>query len=218
MIPPLHIITDDEILVREGFASQAAAVLRAGGKRVAFHIRGPRSEGRFLYDLASRLLAGARASGATLLVNDRVDVALALGLDGVHLGQRSLPGAMARDILGPEKLLGLSVHSEGEAQDAGEGLDYLMVGTLFDTPSHPGARPGGLRRIHQVSAGTGRPLVGIGGITPQRVPRVLEAGAAGVAVRGGVWDAPDPAAAVGVFLREVEEGLKRLQEDEKRRG
>lgn len=202
MIPALHVITDDEILGREGFLFRAREVLEAGGKGLALHLRGPECQGRFLFDLARKLASPARASGAKLLVNDRVDVAmaLALALEGVHLGQRSLPVPVARSLLGPGKLVGASVHGPEETRMVGEGADYLLVGTLFATPSHPQAIPGGLERLRSIRNLTPLPLVGIGGITPHRVSGVLSAGASGVAVRGGVWDDPDPAAAVGVFL------------------
>lgn len=208
MIPALHVITDDEILGREGFLFRAREVLEAGGTGLAMHLRGPGCQGRILFDLARKLANPARASGAKLLVNDRVDVALALALEGVHLGQRSLPVPVARSLLGPGKLVGASVHGREETRKVGEGADYLLVGTLFATPSHPQAIPGGLERLQSVRNLTPLSLVGIGGITPDRVSGVLSAGASGVAVRGGVWDNPDPAAAVGVFLDALEGGAE----------
>lgn len=205
MIPRLHIITDDEVLARESFLALARDVLSAGGRRVALHLRGPGSEGGFLYRLARDLLMPARDSGALLFVNDRLDVALALDLPGVHLGQRSLPCDVARGLLGQNGLLGVSVHGEREAKEVGEVADYLLVGTLFATPSHPGGVPGGVRRIREVRGVTRLPLLGIGGITPDRIAEVVAAGAHGVAVRGGIWDSPDPGLAVGVFLRGIED-------------
>ena len=208
MIPALHLITDDEILRRDGFLTRAQKALEAGGNSVALHLRGPGCPGRLLFDLARKLAVPARACGAKLLVNDRVDVALALTLEGVHLGQRSLPVPVARRLLGSGKLLGASVHSREETRLVGEGADYLIVGALFPTPSHPEAIPGGMERLQSVRDVTHLPLIGIGGITPGRVPGILSARAHGVAVRGGVWHDPDPAAAVGVFLDAVKGGAK----------
>lgn len=205
MIPRLHIVTDDEILARESFIAQARAVLGAGGPAVALHLRGPGWEGGGLFRLARDLRSPAEDSGALLLVNDRVDVALALDLSGVHLGQRSLPSHVTRGLLGSDRLLGVSVHREREAEEAGGSPDYLVAGTLFATASHPGGVPGGVGRIREIRGVTRLPLVGIGGISPARVFQVLAAGAHGVAVRGGIWNSPDPATAVGVFLERIED-------------
>jgi len=141
-----------------------------------------------------------------VLANDRVDLALAIDLPGAHLGQRSLPPVVARRILGEGRLLGLSVHGAEEAREGrGDVLDFLILGTIFSTPSHPGEKPGGVGRIREVQVVTTLPLIAIGGITPEGVGEVMAAGAHGVAVRGGVWDAADPMDATGGYLLELEE-------------
>ncbi|MGW8267188.1 MAG: thiamine phosphate synthase [Longimicrobiales bacterium] len=204
MIPPLHLITDDAILSRAGFLSQAREVMATGGSRTALHLRGPGLGGRRIFELAQALEGECRETGCLLLVNDRLDVALSLDLPGVHLGQRSLPPSVARELLGPGRTIGLSVHNrtEGEGGRRGE-VDFLVVGTLFPTPSHPEGKPGGVDRLREVGELAPPPMVGIGGITPLRVEEVLDAGAVGVAVRGGIWEAPDPAVAAGVYLGEL---------------
>lgn len=204
MIPPLHVVTDDRILERPDFDRTAHEVLRAGGGALALHVRGPGLPGRPVYERARSLRPAARAAGATLLVNDRVDVALVLGLDGVHLGERSLPAAAARRVLDRPGLLGRSVHEPAGA-DAG-GADFLVVGTIFRSESHPGRDPAGPERIRAWSAAGSAPTVAIGGITPERVPTVLAAGARGVAVLSGVWDAEDPVRAVRTYLRALRAG------------
>ncbi len=202
MIPRLHLVTDDAVLARPDFLSRAGEVLEAGGDQVALHLRGPRMGGRDLYSLGMALGPGALRSGGLLLVNDRVDVALALGLRGVHLGQRSLTPAVARGLLGPEAVVGLSVHDLGEARVPGtEGASFLVVGSIYATTSHPERVPAGLGRIREIGAMTSLPLLAIGGVTPARVGELTRAGAHGIAVRGGVWDAEDPAGAVRVYLR-----------------
>jgi thiamine-phosphate pyrophosphorylase len=204
VIPPLHIVTDDEILSRPDFLDKARAVLAVGGPEVALHIRGPGLEGRRVLEVAGALKGEAASAGSLLLVNDRVDVALALDLPGVHLGQRSLPPGEVRELVGPDRLVGVSTHGQEEAVDGERGgADYLLVGTLYPTASHPEVLPGGLPRMTEVVQVTTLPLVGIGGITPMRVGEILQAGAHGVAVRGGVWNDSSPKAAVGVFLREI---------------
>lgn len=192
-------------------------MLEAGGRRMAFHVRGPGTDGRRVFDLTRSLLEGASSAGATLLVNDRVDVALCLGTDGAHLGRRSLPPAEARRILGPERLLGASVHGAEEAEGA-EGaetghVDYLMVGALFGTPSHATLPPRGPDVLRRVRAVVGAPLVGIGGVTAERVSVVVDAGAAGVAAIRGIWDAPSPVGAVQLYLSAFESASKPPEED-----
>jgi len=199
-VPPFHLVTDASVLSRPDFAAAASEALAAGGADVALHLRGPGVEGGALFRLARALLPAARRSGALLLVNDRVDVAGAAGAHGAHLGRRSLPVQQARELLGPSALLGASVHSADEARDSA-GADFLLVGNVFTTASHPG-RPGAgtalLERVAGVAPGI--PLIAIGGVLPPRVPSLREAGAAGFAVLTGVWDERTPASAVERYL------------------
>lgn len=194
--PPLHVVTGDEVLARPGFARRASAVQEAGGARLAFHLRGPRTGGRTLFELASGLAPAAHGRGAALLVNDRVDVALAAGADGVQLGRRGMLPADARRLVGAGRLLGCSVSPGDEAP---EEADFLLVGSVYATASHPGRAGSGAERLAEMT-GTALPVIAIGGITPERVAEVRGAGAAGVAVLRGVWDAPDPAEAVARYL------------------
>ena len=210
MIPRLHVITDDHILGRDDFVPRAMGIMEVGGGELAFHLRGPRTSGRALYSLATALTDSAQSFGGVLLVNDRLDLALALRLPGAHLGQRSLPPEVAREILGPGCLLGLSVHSAKEADDGAGGMvDFLLVGTVFSSSSHPEGVPGGVGRIREVLGVSSLPLLAIGGITPSDVGRVMASGAHGVAVRGGIWDAVDPRAATEVYLEELVKGRRR---------
>ncbi len=207
MIPKLHLVTDDEILSRPGLLAMAGEILRVGRGALSFHLRGPGTPGRVLFSLGESLAPLAEATGSVLIVNDRVDLTLALDLPGVHLGQRSLPPAVARGLLGPRRVLGLSVHGLQEVEEGvDDTLDYLILGTIFPTGSHPERAPGGLNRIRDVAALTRLPLVAIGGVTPRRVAEVLGAGAHGVAVKGGIWDAEDPIAAARGYLMELEKG------------
>jgi thiamine-phosphate pyrophosphorylase len=198
--PPLHVVTDDAVLALPDFLERARAVLAAGGRRVALHLRGAATDGARLYALAEALRDPARAAGALLLANDRVDVALVAALDGAHLAARSLPPAEARRLLPPDSWIGVSVHDEGGARAAARDADYLVVGTVFATASHPGRAGFGPAGVAQVRAAVGLPLVAIGGITVDRVPEVVGAGAQGVAVLGGIWSAGDPAGAVADYL------------------
>jgi thiamine-phosphate pyrophosphorylase len=198
-IPPLHVVTDYQVVARGDFLDRARWILQAGGAEVAFHLRAPRASGRRTYDLAASL--GPMAADALLIVNDRVDVALAADADGAHVGARGIGAADARRLLGPNRLLGASVHAVDEARDAMRGgADYVLAGTIWDTPSHPERRGTRIGLIREIAA-LGIPTIAIGGVTPARAAEARDAGAAGVAVIRGVWDAADPAAAVNEYLR-----------------
>lgn len=219
MIPRLHLVTDDSILESPRFISRAAGAMEAGGSLLAFHLRGPRSGGRRIFELGRVLAKDARRSGTLLLVNDRLDVALALGLAGAHLGQRSISPSQARTLLGGSRRLGLSVHDRQEALAGGGGLvDFFLVGTLFPTDSHPSMVAGGVERLLEVATADPPPMVGIGGVTPGKVEAIVKAGGHGVAVRGGVWDSQDPGAAVGVYLLELERWTPALERASRGRG
>lgn len=204
-LPRLHVVTDDAVLHRPDFRSVAIEILEAGGARIALHVRGPRCTGAFIQETAQALAPAARAAGAWLLVNDRVDVALAAGLRRAHLGQRSVPPGVARSILGPGSVVGVSTHSDAELAEARRsGADYAFVGAIYGTDSHAG-RPGrGLGALAETS-GAGLPGLAIGGIDVGRVAELLAAGAYGVAVIGGVWDAPHPRDAVIRYLHALSE-------------
>jgi thiamine-phosphate pyrophosphorylase len=200
-VPVLHLVTDDAVLARSDFRACAGAAVEAGGAAVALHLRGPATPGGHIFALAADLRAVASSHGALLVVNDRVDVALAAGVDAVHLGERSLSVPEARMVLGPGARVGASVHdAERAALVAAEGSTWIFVGTLYATPTHPGRPGGGPDLVRGVARVAGAPLVGIGGVTPARVAEVRAAGAHGVAIVRGVWDAPDPARAVRDYL------------------
>jgi thiamine-phosphate diphosphorylase len=147
----------------------------------------------------------AVAGGAPVLVNDRVDVALAAHAGGVQLGRFSIPVAAARRILGGEARIGYSAHAADEAEAAArEGADFVVVGTIYATPSHPGEPGAGPERIREVAPRVSVPVIAIGGMAPQRVPEVLAAGAHGIAVLGGVWNDTDPVTAIHRYLAALE--------------
>ena len=130
---------------------------------------------------------------AALVVNERIDVALASGATGVQLGEEAVPVGVARRILGPEYLVGRSVHSEEGASLAQfQGADFLVAGTMFASKSHPGAELAGPALVQRITQSCSLPVVGIGGITAQNLREVLEAGASGVAVINSILASPDP--------------------------
>lgn len=139
----------------------------------------------------------------SVIVNDRVDVALAVGADGVHLGQRSLPVAAVRPLVGPDMLIGASVHSLAEAREAASGgADYLTFGHVYPTRSHPGEPARGTAQLAQiVEAVEPVQVIAIGGVTPERVPEILRTGASGVAVMRAILESGDVERSTSDFVR-----------------
>lgn len=190
-LPRLHAITDERIARRADIDVIARALAVGGGSDLAFHARGRALTGLEHYELAGRL--AVRPPGR-LFVNDRLDVALAVPTAGVQLGARSLPVSAAR-ALNPLWWIGKSVHDLAEAEAArAEGADYLVVGPVFATASHPGRPPLGLTQLKAIAAAVdGLPAIAIGGITAEQVRAVRDSGAYGVAAIRAFWDDADPA-------------------------
>jgi len=200
MIPPLHVVTDDAVVARADFLDRAGEVLAAGGSGVALHLRAPAASGRRMHELAVRLMEIARATGSLLVVNDRVDVALAAGAGAIQLARRSLAAADARRLVGGAMRIGVSVHSVDDAREAVDaGADWLLAGSIYPTASHPGRVGTGVGMI-EAMAGLGRPVIAIGGVTPERVGELLGAGAAGIAAIRGIWDQPSPGSAARAYI------------------
>jgi thiamine-phosphate diphosphorylase len=199
MLPRLHVVTDDAIVEDPEFATTAATLLAAGGTALALHVRAPGLPARILYERSERLAPLARKAGALLQVNDRLDIALAVA-SGAHLARRSVPLAAARRLLAGAQL-GFSVHHAEEARVAEtEGADYLFLGTIYWSASHPKRAASGLALIRNTVANVHIPVIAIGGVTPDRAHEVLVAGAHGVAVMRGVWEATDRVAALREYL------------------
>ncbi|MGI5836721.1 MAG: thiamine phosphate synthase [Chloroflexota bacterium] len=199
--PIICLVTDRTACLGRPLEELVACSVRAGVNLV--QLREKELPTRDLYQLGSSLLKPVREGGAALVINDRADVALALGADGVHLGSNSLPIKEVRKLVGNEMLIGASIHSLEEALSAEqEGADYLVLGTIFETRSHPGARPAGLSLVTQVSAATSIPVVAIGGINCSNAYSVMKAGAQGVAVITAILSAERAQAATRDLLIE----------------
>jgi thiamine-phosphate pyrophosphorylase len=199
-LPRLHAITDERIARRPNLEEIAQQLAVGGGEHLAFHARGRSLSGLEHYDLAVRLSA---APPARLFVNDRLDVALAVGAAGVQLGQASLDPRNARR-LNPGWWIGKSVHDvrEAEAAHAG-GADYLLVGPAFPTATHPGREPLAPGRLREIAA-LGLPVIVIGGVTPERIAELRAvASFHGVAAIRALWQAADPADAARRMLEEL---------------
>src|SRR5688572_7989047 len=203
-LPRLHLVTDDDVLQDERFLERAGAVLECCGTELALHLRGHATSGRALFAIGEELAARALRTGAFLLVNDRIDIAMAIRANGVQLGVRSIAAVDARRLLGHGAWIGYSAHGSLEASRAArEGADFVLLGTIFHTAAHPRRAPLGVERLEQCVVSAGVPVIAIGGVTPARVTEIAASGAHGVAVLGGVWRAGDPQAAAAAYVAAV---------------
>jgi thiamine-phosphate diphosphorylase len=199
MDPTLYVILDRTVAVGRNIEEVLDAVI-AGGCRMVQLREKVWPSGRLL-PLAARLRAKCREARVAFIVNDRVDLALAVDADGVHLGQDDLPPQAARPLLRPGMILGLSTHSVEQARAAqASGASYVAVGSIFPTGTKPDFELVGPDLVRKLRAEIRVPLVGIGGINPDNVGEVIRAGADGVAVISAVCAAPDPEHATRRFL------------------
>jgi len=163
------------------------------------HVRGRNSSAALLARCATRFTSLASPADAAVIINARPDLARAVAAQGVQLGAGDLPVPEARRVLGTG-WIGRSVHGVAEAREAiDEGADYLLLGTIFESASHPGRAGLGLGVLAEVAA-FGTPVIAIGGMTPARAPDVREAGAWGVAAIRALWHAADSYAAAMELL------------------
>ena len=199
----LYVVTDRALSGGRPLVEVIRRTLAGGAKIV--QLREKNLSTREMLQLAAALKELTREYGARFIVNDRLDVALAVDADGVHLGQEDMPARIARRLLGPEKVLGVSVSSVEEALRAVEdGADYLGAGAVFPTATKEEARAIGLEGLRAIASAVGIPVVAIGGIDRTRVAEVIAAGADGVAVVSAVMAAADPCEAARKILAAVE--------------
>jgi len=198
----VYVVTSGTLAPGRGHREITAAAIEGGA--TAIQLRAPELDDAELLPLARDLATACRAAGVLFIVNDRVDVAVAAGADGAHVGQGDGPDE-ARAALGPGRVLGISVRDAAQARAAeAAGADYLGI-TVWSTTTKPEAVAEGLDGVAAVAAATSLPVVGIGGIDAANAGRVLGAGAAGVAVISAVAVATDPVAATRE-LRDVVDG------------
>jgi len=193
-VPVVHLITDRRLQPDlAAHAVRALAHLPPG--RVLVQLREKDLGGRELLRLSLALVAACHAAGQRLVVNDRLDVALASGADGVHLPAAGIPVSDARRLLGPGALVGVSCHSADEVRRARDaGASFASVSPIYDTPSKRAYGPPVGLTVLREAAALGLPVIALGGITPARVPEVLAAGAGGVAAIRAWLEGDDPAA------------------------
>jgi len=195
----LYLVTDRRLVVGRSLEDAVGEAFRAGVRAV--QLREKDLDARSLLDLAVRVRAIASAADMALLVNDRADIALACGANGVQLPEAGFPAVAARRVLAEKALVGVSAHSLGAALAAEDNAaDFITFGPVFETPSkRQYGEPLGLAALRQAASTVRIPVFAIGGITPERTRACLDQGARGVAVISAILGAPDIARAVGEF-------------------
>lgn len=187
----LYLVTDRRQTNGRPLVEVVHAALDGGVRAV--QLREKDLEGGELYQLAATLRELTSHYQARLLINDRIDVALATDADGVHLGQTSFPVTVARQLLGPEKLIGVSTHSQEEIT-AAEGADFILFGPVYFTPSKAAyGAPQGVERLRQAVGQSAVPVIAIGGVKEEQISEVLATGAHGIGVITAISTASDPA-------------------------
>ena len=189
--PCLCLVTDREVCSPEELPQRVAAAVAGGVDMVQLRDKELPSGALFEQAAELRQIVHGRA---LLLVNERADVATAINADGVQLGEAAMATSLVRPIVGDGAIIGRSVHSvDGAKAAAASGADFLLVGTMFATRSHPGEEPSGPGLLERIrAAGVDVPLIAIGGITAANVAEVMNAGANGAAVITSVLASDDP--------------------------
>ena len=191
----LYAVTDRRALPAGVTLAQAVEAALDGGV-TCLQLREKEASAGEILALARTLLPLCRARRVPLLINDRVDIALAAGADGVHLGQEDLPLPEARALLGPDRILGATAHTVAEALRAqAEGADYLGVGAMFPTGTKTNTIPTSADTLKAICAAVSIPVVAIGGVTAQNLPTLAGTGIAGAAVVSAIFSQSDLTAA-----------------------
>lgn len=214
-VPRLHLISDRSICPLDPFPVVARHAVNAGFDAV--HLREKALPGQMLLE-AARQLRRTIGDDACILINERLDVALICGADGVQVGEQGVSPLDIRAVCGDTILIGRSVHDETGAERAAiERADFVIAGNVYPSRSKPGWPGRGLEFITRVMEAGGLPVIAIGGITPTRVPEVIQAGAHGVAVISGILASPDPGAAAQAYHLALDESGARTDASETER-
>jgi thiamine-phosphate pyrophosphorylase len=201
--PSLYLIADPTATAGRPLEAVVAAAVAGGATLV--QLRDKQAGTRQLLDAARRLLAILRPRGIPLIVNDRVDVALAVEAEGVHVGQEDMPAEIARRLIGPDRILGLTLRENSQARAVDVGIvDYAGAGPIQATATkRDAAAPRGVAGFAAFRRLVPVPTVAIGGVTVALAGPLLQAGADGLAVAAAIAAAPDPQAAAATFARAI---------------
>jgi thiamine-phosphate pyrophosphorylase len=203
LVSGLYVVLDTAVLKGRSHLEAAEKVIQAGVKII--QLRDKTTAKKKLIPLARELQRICRQHGVLFVMNDYADVALAVNADGLHVGQEDLPVETARQLLSPDKILGVSAYTVEEAQTAEkEGADYIAVGSIFPTGSKDDVKVVGLERIKSIKKAVRLPLVAIGGINQANAQQVVEAGADSLCVISAVLGAPDMMQAAKELIEIIE--------------
>ncbi|OJT20526.1 thiamine-phosphate diphosphorylase [Archangium sp. Cb G35] len=210
-VPDLSVYLVTDRLLSRGRALVDVVLSAVRGGATVVQLREKEGSARETLELGRALLHRLRPLGVPLIVNDRVDLALALGADGVHVGQGDLPPEVARRLMGPDALVGLSITGAADLPTLDPAVvDYAGVGPIFPTGSKADATPAlGLEELARLRCLLSVPIVAIGGITTANAPAVIAAGADGVSVVSAICSADDCELAASALAKAVREGLAR---------
>ena len=196
----IYLLTDDACLLGRPLLECVEQALRAGVTLLQY--RSKYKDGGAMYQEALALKELCDRYDVPLIINDRVDVALAVGAAGVHVGQDDLPCSVVRQLVGPDFVIGVSAHNPEEARKAAaDGADYLGCGAVFGTGTKAGVAKLGLERLQSIRQAVTLPMVGIGGVKADNYAEVLATGADGAAIISGILAADDISAEVAKFVQ-----------------
>ena len=201
----LYLITDRRQIAERSLLAVVREALEGGVRAV--QLREKEISGRELFMLAEELRNITREYGARLLINDRLDIALAVDADGVHLGAASLPVSTARRLLGPQRLIGYSAHALYEAsQAAEEGADFVTFGPVFYTPSKARyGEPLGIELLRSACAALAIPVFALGGVKRENIAGIMAAKAHGIALISGIIAVADPKLEAASLIQTIEQ-------------
>ncbi len=202
----LCLIADTGYLYKTNFIQTIEKSVKEGVTIV--QLRSKNTDTRAFLDTALQLSATLVPYGIPLIINDRTDIALACKADGVHLGQKDLPLPFAREIMGKNKIIGITATNNKQAEEAeSQGADYIGVGPVFDTGSKKEAsKPIGLDQLAMIRKNIKIPILAIGGINPQNAALVLSSGVNGIAVISAILGSADVIASTKNLLKEIRKG------------
>jgi len=197
----LYLVTDPVLHRGRGVEATCEEALKAGVRFV--QLRDKKASTRSLYDSALILRNLCKKYSSYFVVNDRIDVAMAVKADGVHLGQSDMPADIARSIMGSEAIIGVSVRTIEEAEKAlADGADYIAANLVFSTETKKDIKePLGLEMVSILSRASSLPMIAIGGINPENTALVIKAGCTGVAVVTAIMNAYSPSSEIEKFMR-----------------
>jgi thiamine-phosphate pyrophosphorylase len=207
----LYLITDDGYLEGRDLASTIEQAIAGGVTVVQYRSKGTKTT-REMFEELKILREITKKHSVPLIVNDRVDLALAVDADGVHIGQDDLPPEVVRQILGEDKIIGISTHSLEEIEKANDQpVDYIAFGSIYRTPTKEKPIVVGVELLKEAKKIAKKPLVAIGGIMPYNVDEVIKAGADGVAVISAILGFQDVKKAAESMRRAIERTRREIK-------